>query len=162
MTKSLDFDPSCLAEACGLGLSQKKPKIAIIAREFRVSRTNLRIRVKKAKPHITRTKPHRNTLQPHQEKTLTNSIVQMYGWNLPPTAGLIQAQENRALARTSQDRQVNKMWAYRFQARLPKHINLAPVRQKTKELRGIQAEDAGRLQNWYELLENQLQGVPVR
>lgn len=54
------------------------------------------------------------------------------------------------------------MWAYRFEARLPKHLNLAPVRQKTKELKRIQAEDASRLQHWYNLLENVLQGVPAR
>ena len=86
---------------------------------------------------------------------MVNWIVQMHSWNLLPTAGVIQEWANRALARAGQpDRQVGKNWVYRFEARLPKHLNLAPVRQKTKELRGIQAEDAGRLQNWYELLES--------
>jgi hypothetical protein len=54
------------------------------------------------------------------------------------------------------------MWAYRFEARLPKHLNLAPVKQKTKELKRIQAEDSGLLQHWYDLLERLLHNVPAR
>ena len=54
------------------------------------------------------------------------------------------------------------MWAYRFEARLPKHLNLAPVRQKTKEKKRIQAEDAGFLAHWYDQLAILLHGVPAR
>jgi hypothetical protein len=163
MPKYSDFDESRLAEACKAVLSQKKPKIAKIAREFGVSRTTLSDRVKKARSPITPTKSLKNVLQPHQEKALINWIVQMHSWNLPPTAGVIQAWANRALARAGQpDRQVGKNWAYRFQARLPKHLNLAPVRQKTKELKRIQAEDAGLLQHWYDQLKNVLHDVPPR
>ena len=87
----------------------------------------------------------------------------MHSWNLPPTAGLIQAWANHAIARTGQpDRQVSKMWAYRFEARLPEHLNLAPVTQKTKESKRIQAEDAGFLQHWYDQLERLLHNVPAR
>jgi hypothetical protein len=54
------------------------------------------------------------------------------------------------------------MWAYRFKKRLPTHLKLAPVKQKTKELKRIQAEDAGLLQHWYDLLKIQLHDVPAR
>jgi hypothetical protein len=54
------------------------------------------------------------------------------------------------------------MWAYRFESRVPAHLGLAPVTQKTKELRRIQAEDAGLLQHWYDQLERLLDGVPPR
>ena len=36
------------------------------------------------------------------------------------------------------------------------------MKQKTKELRRIQAEDAGLLQHWYDLLEKVLHNVPAR
>jgi hypothetical protein len=54
------------------------------------------------------------------------------------------------------------MWAYRFEVRLLKHLNLAPVQQKTKESRRIQAEDTGFLQHWYNQLERLLYNVPAR
>jgi hypothetical protein len=49
-------------------------------------------------------------LEPYQEKALASWKVQMHNWNLPPTAGIIQAWANRALARARQNRQVSKMW----------------------------------------------------
>jgi hypothetical protein len=39
------------------------------------------------------------------------------------------------------------MWAYRFINRHLDHLNLAPVKQKTKESKRIQAENAGLLQH---------------
>jgi hypothetical protein len=163
MPKSLEFDADRLAEACKAVLAQKKPNIAKIAREFGVSRTSLTSRVKKAKTPTTPTQSACKALLPFQEKALVNWIVKMYSWNLPPTAGLIQAWANHTLARAGQpDRQVSKMWAYRFEARLPEHLNLAPVKQKTKELKRIQAEDAGFLAHWYDQLKDLLHDVPAR
>jgi carboxylesterase type B len=70
----------------------------------------------------------------------------MRDWNLPPTAKVIEAWANRALARAGKpDHQVSRMWAYRFIERLLEHLSLALVKQKTKELKRIQAEDAGLL-----------------
>jgi hypothetical protein len=54
------------------------------------------------------------------------------------------------------------MWAYRFTERLPDHLKLDPAKQKTKELRRIQAEDASLLQYWYDQLGQLLHGVPSR
>ena len=138
MPKSSDFDESRLAEACKEVLSQKKPNIAKIAREFSVNRTTLADRVKKGRSHKNPPKSLKNVLQPHQEKALIDWITQMHSWNLPPTAGIIQAWANRALTRAGQpDRQVGKNWAYYFISRLLKHLSLAPVKQKTKELKRI-------------------------
>jgi hypothetical protein len=87
----------------------------------------------------------------------------MRNWNLPPTASLIQAWANQAVARAGHpEKQVSKMWAYRFESRVPAHLGLAPVTQKTKELRRIQAEDVGLLQHWYDKLKALLDGVPPR
>jgi hypothetical protein len=84
-------------------------------------------------------------------------------WNLPPTASIIEAWANQAIARAGHpEKRVSKMWPYRFEARVPAHLGLAPVKQKTKELRRIQAEDAGLLQHWYDQLEALLKGVPAR
>jgi hypothetical protein len=46
--------------------------------------------------------------------------------------------------------------------RLPKDLGLGLVKQKTKELKRIQAEDAGLLQHWYDQLANILYDVPAR
>lgn len=87
----------------------------------------------------------------------------MKNWNLPPTASIIEAWANQALARAGHpEKRVSKMWPYRFEARIPAHLGLAPVRQKTKELKYIQAEDAGLLQHWYDQLECLLDRVPAR
>jgi hypothetical protein len=144
-------------------MSQKKPNISKIAREFDVSRETLAGRVKKAKSPPLRKDSHRNTLRAHQEKALINWITKMISWNLPPTAAIIESWANSALARAGQpEKQVSKMWAYRFIERLPEHLKLAPVKQKTKELKRIQAEDAGLLAHWYDQLNVLLHGVPSR
>lgn len=151
-----------MTKAFATAMAQKKPNIMKIAREFDVSPNTLTSRIKTAKSPTTPKKTRKNALQPDQEKALTNWIVQMHSWNLPPTAGVIQAWANRTLARVGQDRQVSKMWAYRFEARVPDHLNLAPVKQKTKEPKRIQAEDAGLLQHWYDQLGDLLHSVPAR
>ncbi|KAJ5151516.1 transposase [Penicillium canariense] len=131
MPKHANFDESRLAEACTTALAQKRPNIANIAREFDVSRTTLSDRVKKAKAPTTPTESMKNALTSYQERALVAWIQQM-----------------------CKDRQVGKMWAYRFMARIPAHLNLAPVKQKTKELRRIQAEDAGLLQHYDQIVAN--------
>ena len=45
--------------------------------------------------------------------------------------------------------------------RLPKGLNLGPVKQKTKESNHIQTEDAGFLTHWYDQLEILLRGIPA-
>ncbi|KAJ5238497.1 transcriptional regulator family: Centromere protein B DNA-binding region [Penicillium chermesinum] len=143
-------------------MPKKKPNISKIAREFDVSRETLNSRIKKAKSSPTPKDSHRNNLRAFQEKALINWIVKMHSWNLPPTAAVIEAWANQALSRAGQEKQVSKMWAYRFIERLPKHLQLAPVKQKTKELKRIQAEDAGFLAHWYDQLEFLLRDVPAR
>ena len=86
----------------------------------------------------------------------------MHDWNLPPPPVLIEAWANQALRRAGKDGQVSKMWAYRFIKRLPKDLNLHPIKQKTKESKRIQAEDAGFLAHWYNQLEILLQDIPAR
>jgi hypothetical protein len=54
------------------------------------------------------------------------------------------------------------MWPYRFMECLPKDLNLGPAKQSTKESKRIQAEDAGSLAHWYDLLANLLKDVPAR
>jgi hypothetical protein len=146
MPKSSNFSEDRMAKAFAAAMSQKKPNISKIAREFDVSRETLAGRVKKAKSPPLRKDSHRNTLRAHQEKALINWITKMISWNLPPTAAIIESWANSALARAGQpEKQVSKMWAYRFIERLPEHLKLAPVKQKTKELKRIQAKDASLL-----------------
>jgi hypothetical protein len=49
-----------------------------------------------------------------------------------------------------------------LEARIPSHLDLAPVKRKTKKLKRIQAEDAGPLQHWYDQPEALLHNVPAR
>jgi hypothetical protein len=65
--------------------------------------------------------------------------------NMPVTPKLLEEYANQALRRAGESRQVSKMWAYRFEKRLPEHLNLGPAKQKIKESKRIQAEDAGLL-----------------
>lgn len=163
MLKSPEFNEPRLLEAITTAKAQKKPNIAKIAREFNVSYTTLRSRMQKAKPPTTTpTMSNKSFLQPYQEKALINWIVQMRNWNLLPTASIIAAWVNQALTRVGYpEKRVSKMWPYRFEARIPAHLGLAPVKQKTKELKRIQVEDAGLLQHWYDQLKSLLNTVPA-
>jgi hypothetical protein len=163
MPKSADFNEERMAKAFAAAMREKKPNFSKIAREFDVSRETLSKRVKKAKSPPIPQDSQRNALRAFQEKALINWIAKMRDWNLPPTAAVIEAWANRAIARAGEpERHVSKMWAYRFIARLPAHLSLAPVKQKTKELRRIQAEDAGFLAHWYYKLATLLHEVPSR
>lgn len=51
---------------------------------------------------------------------------------------------------------------YRFENRLPEDLKLGPVKQKTKESKHIQAEDAGYLAHWYDQLANVVKDTPPR
>lgn len=163
MPQSPEYNKALLDEAVATAQHRKDANIAKIAREFKVSPTSLRSRLKKAKSPATPTTSHRNALQPYQEKALITWIQKMVSWNLPPTASIIEEWANQALARAGHpERQVSKMWPYRFEKRIPQHLKLAPVKQKTKEAKRIQAEDAGLLSHWYSQLERLLQDVPAR
>jgi hypothetical protein len=163
MPKSPEFNESRLLEAIATAKAQKKPNYAKIAREFNVSCSTLKTRLQKAKAPTTPTISNKNLLKPWQEEALINWIVQMRKWNLPPTASVIAAWANQALARAGHpDKKVSKMWPYRFESRVPAHLGLAPVKQKTKESKRIQAEDAGLLEYWYNQLKVLLDGVPAR
>lgn len=73
---------------------------------------------------------------------------------MPVTSGILQDWANRALIRAGQlDREVSKMWAYRFTKRLPPHLQLRPVVQKTKDSKRIDTEQAGPLSAWYNQLK---------
>jgi hypothetical protein len=80
----------------------------------------------------------------------------MRDWDVPVTPKLLEEYANQALERAEpgSGRRVGKTWAYCFEQWLPEHLKLGPVKQKTKELRRIQAEDAGLSGHWYNLLAN--------
>ena len=82
--------------------------------------------------------------------------------NMPVTPKLLEDFANQALQRAGESRRVSKMWAYRFEKRLPEYLNLGPMKQKTKESKRIRAEDAGLLGNWYNQLANVIKDTPAR
>jgi transposase-like protein len=147
MPKSTKFTESNLLKACEAAQAQKKPNISKIAREYGVPYSTLRDRVKKgAQPRSARI-PANKALKEYQEEALIQWIVRMRDWNMPVTPKLLEEYANQALERAEpgSGRRVGKTWAYHFEQRLPEHLKLGPVKQKTKESRRIQAEDAGLL-----------------
>jgi hypothetical protein len=122
-----------MTEACEAYRTAEKPKLAKIAREY-----GLRDRVKKSsRPRIAR-KPVNYTLEGYQEEALIQWIVRMKDFNMPVTPRLLGVWANWALARAGRpDQQVGKNWPYRFMKRLPKSLDLGPVKQKTKESKRI-------------------------
>lgn len=70
----------------------------------------------------------------------------MNNWSMVPTLKLIGAWEYRLLARTGKLNQpVSKMRIYYFIKRAPPDIKLGPIKQRTKELKRIWANDVGPL-----------------
>jgi transposase-like protein len=65
MMKSPEFNESRLNEAVAIATTQKKPNVARIAREFNVSYTTLRDRLKKPRTPATLTPSKKNLLQPY-------------------------------------------------------------------------------------------------
>ena len=159
MPKTAKTEESRINRACEAVLAEEKPNIAKIAREYGVPRMTLSDRVKKDTQARTNRKPVNKALEGYQEEALIRWIVRMRDWNMPVTPRLLQEWANRALARAGKlERQVSEMWAYRFEKRLPGHLKLGSVKQKTKESKRIQAEDAGFLQHWYDLLSQRRVG----
>jgi hypothetical protein len=100
-----------------------------------VSRTALADRVKKAQSPFSITESRKNALTLYREKALIAWIVS--DWNLQPTAKLIEAWANQALARANAERQqVGKNWVYYFFIP-PSKVSLAPVKQNLKESKSI-------------------------
>ena len=160
MPKTSKINESRIIEACDAAQAEEKPNITKIAREYGVPRTTLYDRVKKGTPTW---KPINKAFEDYQEKPLIYWATCMRDWNMPVTPNLLQAWANRALVRAGKpNQQVSKMWAYRFIKRLPPGLDLGPVKQKTKESKRIQAEDAGFLTHQYNQLEILLRGIPAR
>jgi hypothetical protein len=163
MPKSVKSAESRMSEACEAAKREENPNISKIAREYGVSQRTLYNRVKMGAKARSSVKPVNKALSSAQEEALTLWITYMVDLNMPPPPRLIEAWANRSLSRAGKpDQKVSKMWAYRFIKRLPKHLNLGPVKQRTKESKRIKAEDAGLLAHWYDLFANLLKGVPPR
>lgn len=60
------------------------------------------------------------------------------------------------------ERELGKMWVYRFIKRLPEELQLALMKQKTKEYKRIQAEDSGALEMWYHRWRNVVKDAAPR
>jgi hypothetical protein len=82
--------------------------------------------------------------------------------NMPVMPRLLEDYANQVLQRAGIPRRVSKIWAYRFEKRLPENLNLGPVKQNTKESKRIQAEDAGLLAHWYDQLASVVKQAPAR
>ena len=163
MPKTSNFDESRMIEACEAAQAKEKPNIALIAREYGVPRRTLQNRVRKGSQPRTARKPVNKALDGYQEEALIRWIAFMRDINMPVTPRILEEWANRALKRAGKpDQLVSKMWAYRFERRLPGHLKLGPVKQETKESKRIQAEDAGLLAHWYNQLANVVKDTPAR
>ncbi|KAJ5674314.1 uncharacterized protein N7477_004248 [Penicillium maclennaniae] len=141
-------------EACEAARAQEKPNLSKIAREFGVSYEVLRGRVRQGKQARTAQKPVNKVLQEDQEGALTQWLCNMRDRYLPVTPALLEQMANLALERAGLSRQSGKMWVYRFIKRIPADLQLAPLKQRTKEHKRIQADDSGVLELWYNRWRN--------
>jgi hypothetical protein len=69
----------------------------------------------------------------------------MHDLYLPVTPEMLTEWANLALLRAGSDQRVSKMWAYRFEKRLPAHLSLGPLIQKMKDKKRLDTEDVGYL-----------------
>lgn len=162
MPKSSETAEDRMTNAVATARREKKPNISKIAREYGVPRRTLADRVKGGKQPRTARKPVNKALEGYQEEALIRWVTSMRDRYMPVPPLIIQAWADRALARAGKAERVSKMWVYRFIKRLPKGLELRPVKQRTKESRRITAEDAGSLAHWYDLLANLLKDTPPR
>lgn len=160
MPKAPKIDESRLLKACEAAQHEKKPNLAKIAREYDISYEILRGRIRRGQQARSARIPKNKALDEYQEKALIQWIVRMRDLYLPVTPGMLTEWANRALVRAGSDHEVSKMWAYRFEKRLPEHLTLGPVIQRTKDKKRLDAENVGYLQHWYNQLANVLKGLP--
>lgn len=162
MPKSNKIRDDQLIKACEFARKQKHPKIAEIARQFEVNYHTLYRRLQKQSYDQPPPPPHNKTLKRYQEDALTHWISNMRDLHIPVTHRMVEEFANRALSRAGSDRRVSKMWPYRFTKSLPPHLQLKPMKQKTKDKKRLNAEDAGLLQFWYNQLNNVVKNLPSR
>ncbi|KAI3222258.1 transcriptional regulator family: Centromere protein B, DNA-binding region [Penicillium roqueforti] len=160
MPKAPKIDESRVIEACEAAQHEKKPNLAKIAREYDIPYEILRGRVRRGRQARNAYIPKNKALDEYQEKALVQWITRMRDLYLPVTPEMLTEWANRALVRAGLNYEVSKMWAYRFEKRLPPHLILGPVTQRTKDKKRLDAEDVGYLQHWYSQLANVLKGLP--
>jgi hypothetical protein len=135
-----------ITEAIKAYESGKELNMAKLAREWAIPKSTLHNRIKNKTQPRTSQKPTNYALSKFQEEALTRWIIQMNDLNMPVTPNLLKDWADQALRRTNPEALgVGKNWPYRFMKRLPKELNLRPVKQKVKEDKRIQAKDSGLL-----------------
>ncbi|KAJ5521862.1 hypothetical protein N7527_005977 [Penicillium freii] len=145
MPKAPKIDESHVLEACEAAQREKKPNLAKIAREYDIPYEILRGRVRRGRQARNAYTPKNKALDEYQEKALVQWIIRMRDLYLPVTPEMLTEWANRALVRAGSNHEVSKMWAYRFEKRLPPHLMLGPVTQRTKDKKRLEAEDIGYL-----------------
>ena len=135
-----------------------RPKIALLAREFRVPYQRLRARVKGGKSRSTR--PATNKCpEDSQEQALISWIGLLDDANSPPTPQDIEGCANEILARNGSDRRVSSTWVYRFMKRLPN--NYSHIIQKPMGVERMNAERLPIILDWFNRLEVALKQYKV-
>ena len=129
------------------------PKIAPLAREFRVSYQQLKGRVHGRQSRSARPGPNK-ALDKAQEQALISWVKILSDANAPATAQEIEGCANDILSRGGSNRRVNKNWAYDFIKRLPNDYDL--ITQRTMEAERIDAERLPVITEWFHKLEGTL------
>lgn len=126
MAKIKKSPESRVIEACTYAKAQAKPNLARISRDFHISYDVLRNRMKGRTGPANSPKLANRLLQPHQEEEVLSRVSDMRALNIPITQTMVKDWANDALARSGSDRKVGKMWADRFERRLPEHLHFIP------------------------------------
>jgi hypothetical protein len=134
------------------------PKIAQLAREFRVPYQRLLGRVRGRVSRLARSGPNK-VLDKSQEQALVNWLALLDNANASLTAQEIEATANEILSRGGSDRRVSKNWAYRFLKRLPNDFE--HIIQKPMEEERMDAERLPTIIEWFHKVEEVIRDYKV-
>ena len=129
---------------------RSKPKIAQLAREFRVPYQRLKGRVHGRVSRSARSGPNK-ALEKSQEQALMDWVTLLDNANASLTAQEVEATANEILSQSGSDRRVSKNWAYRFLKRPPKDFEHTV--KKPMEAERMGAERLTTIIEWFQNVE---------
>jgi Tc5 transposase DNA-binding domain len=137
---------------------RSRPKIAQLAREFRVPYQRLKGRVHGRVSRSARPGPNK-ALDKSQEQALIDWVTLLDNANASLTAQEVEATANEILSRSGSDQHVSKNWAYRFLKRLPPEFE--HIIKKPMEAERMDAERLPTIIEWFHKVEGIIRDYKV-
>ena len=173
-----------ISDACASAVSQNRPNISELARQFDVPYQRLRGRIN-GRPTLNQRRHYPNALDNTQEEALVQWVRRIDSMGISPTSTIVVQSANEILARSASDtisaekpskmpsktlsktplktspktpsnppRTVGKNWVYRFMERLPADLHITT--QKPIEKARFDAAELGHITHWFDLLDQEV------